>query len=374
MPLTFNAIFLGNSAVSLDPTEGNNVAENANLFVGQTFGGPGAALAGNWVSFTSVNNGGVVDALDMNNNVVNDQAIINNGSGPVTYVFDGTSVFNATITYIDGSTSASVPVVIVQMTNGDLYLVPSPTTPTPTNTALSSNQIRSVTLTSLVGNTYSGMGANRPLISFLTCFTPGTLIDTPEGLRAVETLQPGDKVVTKDRGAQDIFWVGRRDLSYQDLVRNPALRPVRIAAGALGGGLPARDLVVSPQHRVLVRSRIAARMFGQGEVLVAAKHLLGLPGIEVVLPEQGIAYLHFMCRRHEVVFAEGAATESLYAGPQAMQSMSGPARAELLALFPELMGEGARLMAPVPVRVLVTGRQGRSLTQRHLRNRQPLVA
>ena len=370
MPLTFNAIFLGNSAVSMDPTEGNQVAENANLFVGQTFGAPGAALAGNWVSFTSVNNGGVATALDMNNTVVNDQAIINNGSGPVTYVFDGTSVFNAVVTYIDGTTSASVPVVVVQMTNGDLYLVPSPTNPTPTNTALSTNQIRSITLNSLVGNTYSGMGANRPLITFMTCFTPGAMIETPEGPRAVETLVPGDWVRTKDNGAQKIVWVGRRSLSAQDLAANEALWPIRIRAGALGRGLPKRDLLVSPQHRMLVVSRIAERMFGRAEVLVAAKHLVGLPGIEQVSDCDGIEYLHFMCAKHEVVFAEGAATETLLAAEQALRTMSRSARAEIAALFPELMAGGS----VVPARPLVAGRQGRHLAQRHGRNLMPLVA
>jgi hypothetical protein len=374
MPLTFNAIYLGNSPIALDPTEGNNLAENAGLFVGQTFGGPGAALAGQWVSFTSVNNGGVASALDMNNSVVNDQAIINNGSGPVTYVFDGTSVYNGFITYIDGSTSGSVPFVLVQMTNGDLYLVPSPTSPTPTNTALSADQIQSITFTSLVGNTYSGMGADRPVISFMTCFTPGALIATPQGPRRIETLQAGDLVSTRDNGDQPLRWIGFRSLGAEELRANPDLRPIRIEAGALGNGLPERALVVSPQHRMLVRSRIVAKMFGQPEVLVAAKHLLGIPGISVCEAVESVDYWHFICNRHEVVFSEGAPTESLYLGRQTLAGLSAASRREIELLFPELFCHSLPELAPAPARMLVRGRQGRTLCRRHAKNIVPLVA
>ena len=373
MPLTFNAIFLDNSGIELDPTEGNNVAENANLFVGQTFGGPGAALAGQWVSFTSVNNGGVANALDMNNNIVTDQAIIDNGSGPVTYDFDGTAVWSGTLTYIDGTSSApGLQLVLVQMTNGDLYLVPRPTAADPTNVALSANQIQSVTITGLTGNTFSGMGSDRPLISFITCFSRGTRIAVPGGDRNIEDLVVGDLVMTEDHGAQPIRWIGRRTLTHEDLTRSPNLRPIRIKAGALCDGLPERDLIVSPQHRMLVRSRIAGRMFGTSEVLVAAKHLLGLPGIDVVQDARQVEYLHLIFDRHEVVHAERALAESLYLGTQALASLSEDVLREIRELFPELrMPITSR---PTPARPFLQGRQGRSLCQRHLRNGLPLVA
>lgn len=126
MPLTFNAIFLGNSTTLIDPFEGDTDAERANLLVGQTFGTTSRWLAGQWVSFTSVNIGGKATALDQNNNVVNDQATITRDGVSTTFTFDGTAIYNVRITYGDGSQSALVPLVVVQMTNGDLYAVPSP--------------------------------------------------------------------------------------------------------------------------------------------------------------------------------------------------------------------------------------------------------
>ncbi|MFN4131169.1 MAG: Hint domain-containing protein, partial [Paracoccaceae bacterium] len=118
----------------------------------------------------------------------------------------------------------------------------------------------------------------------IPCFTPGTLITTPMGPQRVETLQPGDQVLTRDSGFQEICWAGRRDLGLADLIVNPALRPVRIAKGALGDGLPQRDMLVSPQHRMLMEAARAELLFGEREVLVAALHLVGRPGICQVMP------------------------------------------------------------------------------------------
>ncbi len=109
----------------------------------------------------------------------------------------------------------------------------------------------------------------------IPCFTPGTLILTDRGEVAVETLRPGDLVMTRDNGLQPIRWVGRKELDFAQLVALPALRPVRIAAGAMGLNTPARDLLVSPQHRVMIEGPWAEMLFGDAEVLVAATHLLG---------------------------------------------------------------------------------------------------
>ncbi|MDO9637680.1 MAG: Hint domain-containing protein [Pseudotabrizicola sp.] len=171
------------------------------------------------------------------------------------------------------------------------------------------------------------------------CFTPGTLITTPKGLRPVEDLQPGDQILTRDSGFQDICWAGRRDLGLADLLANPALRPVRIAAGALGGGLPRRDMLVSPQHRMLIEGARAELLFGEREVLVAALNLVGLPGIARVMARR-VSYIHVMCSQHEIMQAEGAWTESFQPGIATLRSMEPAQRDEMLALFPEL-AEGA---------------------------------
>ena len=368
MPLTFKALYVGTSSTQLDPTEGNDTAEGAENFAKTTFGAKDNALAGSWVSFTSVDNGGYADVLDVNNSRSNDQAIIDNGSGPVTYTFDGTAVYKGYITYNDGSVSAKdLPIVLVQMTNGDLYIVPSPQAGTATNDALSAGQIQSITFTGVLSVDHTGMVTDRPVVGFVTCYAAGTLIGTPTGPRAVETLAPGDMVDTLDHGPQPIRWIGHRQLGVADMIANPALEPVRIAPGAMGQGLPLRELRVSPQHRMLVRSAIAERMFGGPEVMVAAKHLAGLPGIEPCTGVAPVEYWHVLCDRHEVLFAEGAPSESLYTGEQALYALDAEARAEIAALFPDMA-------PPEPARDLVPGRRARTLARRHAEARRELLA
>ena len=208
--------------------------------------------------------------------------------------------------------------------------------------------------------------ANAPL-----CFTRGTLLDTPRGLCAIEDLRAGDLVLTRDNGAQPIRWIGSRVLSAGALRHSPDMRPVRIRAGALGQGTPAADLVVSPQHRILVRSRVAQRMFGTDEVLVAAKQLLQLDGVDICDETGGVEYFHMLFDRHEVVFANGAEAESLFTGPQAIRSVGAAALAEIHAIFPELQ-DGAH--APQGARMLLSGRKGRKLVARHAQHHKPLVA
>ncbi|MCC0077409.1 MAG: Hint domain-containing protein [Rhodobacter sp.] len=175
----------------------------------------------------------------------------------------------------------------------------------------------------------------------ILCFTPGTMIDTLRGKVAVEDLAPGDKVLTRDHGYQPLAWVGRRDLSAADLARVPAAAPVRIAAGALGRGLPERDLIVSPRHRMLITGARAELMFGEREVLVCAADLLGLPGVSQDLTE-GVSYIHVMCDAHQIIRAEGAWTESFQPAEAVMGALDAATRAELLGLFPELATEAGR--------------------------------
>src|SRR6056297_323437 len=84
------------------------------------------------------------------------------------------------------------------------------------------------------------------------CFTPGTRILTDRGYVAVEDLKVGDGVRTRDAGVQRLAWVGEVALSAADLRARPEFQPVRLCANALGAGRPARDMLVSPQHRILV--------------------------------------------------------------------------------------------------------------------------
>ena len=203
----------------------------------------------------------------------------------------------------------------------------------------------------------------------VACFTRGTQIDTYQGERLVEDLQIGDLVWTLDAGYQAVRWIGEQRLNARDLAQAPQLRPIRIVAGALGAGTPSRDLLVSPQHRVLLRSKIAERMFGKKEVLVAAKQLLCIDGIEQTDAEL-VDYVHFLCDEHQIVRSNGALTESMYAGTEAIKSVSDAAREEILTLFPTVCDD---LDAMAPARLLVPGRKARNLAARHSTNSQYLV-
>ena len=204
------------------------------------------------------------------------------------------------------------------------------------------------------------------------CFATGTRIAMADGRwLPVQRLRAGDLVATRDGGPQPVAWIGGTHVGAQRLDLQPNLRPIRIRKGALGGGLPERDLVVSPQHRMLVRSRVADRMFGSDEALVAAKHLATLPGFAVENPVQGVGYWHVLFDSHQVLRANGAWAESLFTGPQAMAGLGAAARREILALFPEL--DTGVPMAP-GARRLLTGREGRGLARRLVQNEKPVFA
>ncbi len=177
--------------------------------------------------------------------------------------------------------------------------------------------------------------------AFPVCFTPGTSIAVPSGVRAVEALGVGDLVLTRDRGARPVRWIGRTEVAPDKVATRPAFAPVRIAKGALGAGLPARDLLVSQQHRVLLTGWKAELLFGEREVLVAARHLVGRPGIELETTGAGVSYLHLMFDVHEIIWANGALAESFRPGPAALAAMDDATRASFLETFPDYPGLSA---------------------------------
>ena len=129
-------------------------------------------------------------------------------------------------------------------------------------------------------------------------------------------------------------------------------------------------MMVSPQHRILVQSPIAERMFGVSEVLAAAKHLTGIAGIELAGELRDVSYFHLLFDRHEVVFANGARMESLYLGPMAQAARPVMAIGEMSGILPSQICPCA-----VPlVRRLVSGPRARRLAYRHQKNAVPLQA
>ncbi|MCJ7872174.1 Hint domain-containing protein [Phaeobacter sp. J2-8] len=176
-------------------------------------------------------------------------------------------------------------------------------------------------------------------VEYIPCFTPGTVIKTMRGEVPVEHLRVGDRVLTRDNGYQMIRWVGSRSLNATQLAARAALRPIRISQDALGPGMPMRDMMVSPQHRVLINSAAAQMWFGEEEVLVAASHMTCLDGVSRADDRDGVTYIHILFDQHEVVLSDGLWSESFQPGDMTLAALDGDQRDELLALFPELAAQ-----------------------------------
>lgn len=199
----------------------------------------------------------------------------------------------------------------------------------------------------------------------VVCFANGTLIATKAGKIPVEELQVGDLVMTLGGDFKPIRWIGSRKVRLRPESAADTLRPIRIMAGALGHGLPSRDMLVSRQHRMLVSSKIATRMFQSPNVLIAAIKLTELPGIFIDQDVTEVTYFHFLFDQHEVVFAEDAPAESLFTGKEAMKHIPPAAREEIFALFPQLRQHDT---VGEPAFTTPAGHLQKKLVARHLKN------
>lgn len=351
---TSEAIFLGTFS-DADTDEATAVVEDASVYLG-TFGSVGAPLHAQQVDVTydDVNDNGQIGTD--NGNPTPEPISYDLGSGPVSSAVDSLAVVDLTVVYTDGTSVAYTNAVMFQDALGNLFLTNSNFAGTDLNSGYWS-QIESIQVTNVQNTNYTGLLQNA-LQSFV-CFAAGTQLLTPARWRAVETLGVGDLLMTEDRGAQPVRWIGDRAVR-----RLGAMRPVLVKAGALGGGLPVRDLRVSQQHRLLVRSVIVQRMTDTDEVLVAAKALVGFPGIMLDPAPGWVRYLHVLMDRHEVIFAEGAPVESLLPATQALKAI-GPT-----PLAPAVIGDAGPLL---PARKIVQGKQRRTLVARHIRNSKRLV-
>lgn len=346
------AIFLGNFA-DADTDESTTTIENTAVY-DQTFGSIGSPLFEDEVDLT-------FDDPEGDNQIITDNAggsdTITGASG--TTVLDSLAVVAGTVTYVDGTTASYTNVVMFQTDNGDLYLTNSDFAGTDLNG--SGKLIRSFEVTSITSTNYNGLYHQN--MQEFACFAAGTQIETPRGERPIETLGVGDCVVTMDRGAQPIRWIGQ-----STVLGLGAMAPVRISKGALGQGLPAADLLVSQQHRILMRSPIAERMTGQADVLIAAKALVPLHGIDIVAKVAPITYFHMLFDHHELVTSNGAISESLLPGPQAME-MLGPHNAREIQT---ILKRKPTVNAAVPARLILSGKQRRQAILRHIKNAKPI--
>ncbi|MBE9476583.1 MAG: Hint domain-containing protein [Proteobacteria bacterium] len=164
----------------------------------------------------------------------------------------------------------------------------------------------------------------------IVCFTRGTWIATDAGEKKIEDLAVGDMVVTKDNGLQELRWIGSRKVPAAG-----KLAPVMIKAGAMANN---HDLLVSPQHRMVVEGWKPELLFGEREVLAAAKHLINNDTIYVQTGGD-VEYFHMLFDTHQIVFANGAASESFHPGEVGMSALADDARDEIYTLFPELRSD-----------------------------------
>ncbi len=131
------------------------------------------------------------------------------------------------------------------------------------------------------------------------CYLRGTRVLTPMGEVPIETLVPGDHLITRFGGVQAIKWIGRQSFAARFLAHNPAQWPVCITAGALGGGRPVRDLLVSPGHSMLLDGS-----------LILARNLVNGISITHNRPASDVHYYQVEFEAQDCILAEGSWSES----------------------------------------------------------------
>jgi len=188
------------------------------------------------------------------------------------------------------------------------------------------------------------------------CFSPGTPIDTPSGPIDVAHLQAGDLVVTRDRGVQPIRHMLTRKATFSS--RDSIHKPILLTRGCFGHGAPSQDLVVSPQHRVLLTGDLCTEMFGAPEVLAPAKGLIDLRGVRQKKGLACVEYIALVLDRHEIVTAAGYPCETLLLAPYTLATLPKSHRDALDQDLPALAQSHA-----APARPLLTVKEAQRWAQ-----------
>ncbi|CUH87482.1 hypothetical protein PH5382_01411 [Phaeobacter sp. CECT 5382] len=160
------------------------------------------------------------------------------------------------------------------------------------------------------------------------CFLRGTLIVTEDGPLPIEDLRPGMLVETYDHGLQPLRWIGHSHVTVSETTA-----PIRFKKGQYGCE---QDLWVSPNHRMLVTGQFAELLFGESEVLAKAKDLVNDSSIRPDHSFETVEYFHLLFDQHEILWSNGALSESYHPGPETTRGFDAETQAELFALFPEL--------------------------------------
>lgn len=323
---TAQFIHIGQFA-DLDPDETNYSSENPTPIL-QSFSQNDITTTE--VTQNDANNDGLLQEND--NGQTADTFTYDVGNGPITSGLDNVARYSAN--YVDeNGTSQSTTVSVYQTENGDVF-VKFP----------NDLQISSMEITGKVADGYSSITQGTSSSSRVVCFALGTYIQTPDGHRKIETLRVGDLVVTLDHGERPIRWIHRAKQPLNIAERDA--KPVLIEQGALGTDRPNRDLVVSPQHRILLGGSGQLENTFPEEVLAPAKALTTLQGIRHMNGKRDITWVHFAFDKHEAVYANGCVAESLLFGPMVLNGLSDTQRLVLLDMYGPITHQNEPLNGP----------------------------
>lgn len=228
------------------------------------------------------------------------KVIIDGVTMSFTLIYSGEVPDSSRFAHVAGTDMRGKEVAIIETANGDQYFFV--TDGSGTLEIMNAMQAGAQVITK----------ANKDT-SVLVCFLRGTLIDTPQGQKPIETLRIGDQISTYDGNILPLRWVGHRHVTAAELLLHPELRPIVLPQDMFGDGLPARRLKLSPSHRLAIGGWQAEMLFGFDTALIRANYLLG-EGAARVNPNRGIDYYHLLLDDHTLVLANGLACESFQLG------------------------------------------------------------
>lgn len=350
MATTFNVISLGTFA-DIDPTEGNKIPDAGRILEGLSSGSVEAPLWDSYKTFALGTDADGDGLYDMNNADSNDTFTIDGGP---EQIFDSVARYDATLVYANG-TMGTATVIVVQDTDGNLYLMPQKTD-NADQAALEAHPIQSITFDTYAGSYWAGTDTNFEPATFATpiCLAAGTYVTTPDGEVKVEQLKIGALVMTVDRGPRKLLWVCKRRIDFLDPANQRADvdRPIQFRRNSLRKGHPKRDLVMSPQHRVLLELPPHQKE-QRNEVLVPSKGFLGQPGVRKMHGKRQVDYFGLLFDQHELIYAEGTPVESFRPGPVAMNGLSARDRSAVESIYPGVLCLQELALGP-PVRPIWT--------------------
>lgn len=367
----FVGVWINGTLVDLAVGDGDidpnnlNAGSNGNLFVDNTADQFNTEMDGFTVTMTltiPVNSGSVnsirIGIADVTDNAYDSTLIIAADSAQTVLVAnaDTSNLFptgSKTLDLLANDENATGGTLTITQINGQSVTAGSTVTLASgqqitlnadgTVTVLGDGDIETVNFTYEVQSSTGQSDIGFVTLDSVPCFVRGTRILTDKGEVAVEALRPGDGIVTRDEDIQILRWIGHRRVPGRGRVA-----PIRIARGTFGDH---GDLMVSPLHRILIRDCLAELLFGEAEVLVAARDLVNdFSVVQVECAE--VEYYHLLFDSHQVVFSEGLPTESFLPGPQMKDSLEDEIVEEICSIFPEIDPDTFEGYSPAARRML----------------------